>query len=391
MKALLLEASWSPKPGYKPTPVEQETRRTHRSSKMWRNPKLKLVEAEKPKPKPDEVLVRVEASGVCGSDVHMIQPDGEGYMLYPGLTKLPVIIGHEFSGVVEEVGSSVTQFQPGEPVTAEEMWWCGRCLHCRGGMFNQCLNLEEMGFTVDGTHAEYVAVPEKYVWSLKPIQQNLKITEDKLFELGATVEPTSVAYNAMFVRAGGFPPGGYVAVYGAGPIGLAATALAKAAGASKVIVFDLIEERLTLARSMGADYTFNVDTLRRQDVTPSEKILEATEGYGADLQVEAAGAPDVLLPEIEKALAVGGRVAWIGRADKPAQIYLENLQVKASQIYGSQGHSGNLIFYNVIRMIASGRIDPGRMVTARYKLEEYEKAFKELIYSKKHGKIQFKP
>lgn len=391
MKALLLEADWVPRPGYKPTSEEERTHRTFNSAKVWKNPRLKLVSIPKPRPGPKEVLVRVKASGICGSDVHMAQPDREGYMLYPGLTKLPVVLGHEFSGIVEEVGSSVQQFKPGDPVTAEEMWWCGECLYCRGGMVNQCANLEEMGFTVNGTHAEYVVIPEKYLWSIESILEATRGNEEKMFEMGATVEPTSVAYNAMFVRAGGFALGGYVAIYGAGPIGLAATALAKAAGASKVIVFDLIEERLAIAKEMGADYIFNVKELEKKGIKPSEKVLEITNGYGADLQVEAAGAPDILLPEIEKSMAVGGKITWIGRADKVAPIYLEKFQIRAAQIYGAQGHSGNFIFFNVIRLMAAGKIDTTKMITARYKLENYEEAFKELMHYKRHAKIQFKP
>lgn len=389
MKALLLEANWSPRPGYSPSRGEEETHRAPMGSRVWRNPRLRLVERPKPKPKGKQLLVRVKASGICGSDVHMVESDADGYMLYPGLTRLPVVIGHEFSGVVEEVGEDVSAFKPGDPVTAEEMWWCGECLYCRAGLFNHCARLEEMGFTVDGTHSEYVLVPEKYAWNISPILDAAK-SEDKMYVLGATVEPTGVSYNAMFVRAGGFMPGAYVVVYGAGPIGLAATALAKAAGASMVIVFDLVEERLKIAENMGADYVFNVRRLAEKGVRPSDKVLELTDGYGADLQVEAAGEPPKTLPEMERSLAVGGKIAWIGRADRTAPIFIERFQTRRAQIYGSQGHSGHFVFYNVIRLMASGKLDTSKMVTARFPLDRYEEAFDLLIKGKSHAKIQFK-
>lgn len=383
-----MEADWSPRPGYSPSREEEETRKTPMGSRVWRNPRLRLVERPKPKPRGKQLLVRVKASGICGSDVHMVESDPDGYMLYPGLTKLPVVIGHEFSGVVEDVGEDVSMFKPGDPVTAEEMWWCGECLYCRAGLPNHCARLEEMGFTVDGTHSEYVLVPEKYAWDISPILDVVK-SEDKMYMLGATVEPTSVSYNAMFVRAGGFMPGAYVAVYGAGPIGLAATALAKAAGASMVIVFDLVEERLKIARDMGADYVFNVRRLAEKGVRPSDKVLELTGGYGADLQVEAAGAPSKTLPEMERSLAVGGKIAWIGRADRTAPVFIERFQTRRAQIYGSQGHSGHFVFYNVIRLMASGKLDTSRMVTARFPLDRYEEAFELLIKGRSHAKVQF--
>ncbi|MBS7613085.1 alcohol dehydrogenase catalytic domain-containing protein [Candidatus Bathyarchaeota archaeon] len=389
LRALLLEADWSPREDYKPTCKEEETRKTHMGSRVWRNPRLRLVEKPKPKPKGKQLLIKVRASGICGSDVHMYERDEKGYMLYPGLTRLPVVIGHEFSGVVEEVGGEVSMFKPGDPVTAEEMWWCGECLYCRAGMPNHCENLEEMGFSVDGSHTDYILVPEKYVWNISRILDYVK-SEDKMYVLGATIEPVGVSYNAMFVRAGGFPPGSYVVIYGAGPIGLAAIALAKAAGASLTIVFDLVENRLKVAREMGADYAFNVKKLHEENIRPSDKVLELTGGYGADMQVEAAGSPSATLPEMERSLAVGGKIAWIGRADKTAPIFIERFQTRRAQIYGSQGHSGHMIFYNVIRLMASGKLDTSKMVTARFPLDKYEEAFNLLMKEKDQAKVQFK-
>jgi len=389
MRAAVLKAEWSPKSDYKLTPEEENTKKVKIGSRVWRNPRLELEELPVPKLGPYEVLVRVKACGICGSDIHMIETDEEGYMLYPGLTKLPVVPGHELSGVVEEVGEKVTLVKPGDMVMSEEMLWCGRCYYCRSGYLNQCINLEELGFTINGGFEEYIKVDEKYLWKINSLLDAYK-TEDAAYEAGSLVEPTAVSYNAIFIRAGGFKPGAYVVVWGAGPIGLAAIHLAKAAGAARVIAFEVIKERMEVARKVGADYVFNPVELSEKGVRPYEKVLEVTDGMGADLHVEAAGAPGKTLPEMERSLAVGGKIAWIGRADREAPLFAEYLQVRWSQIYGSQGHSGNEVFPRVIRLMASGQIDMRKIITARFKLDEIHKAF-ERSHKRTDAKITIKP
>lgn len=388
MMAAVLYGEWAPRPGYKLTPEEERTKKVRHGSRVWKNPTLKLEYIEKPKPGPKQVLIKVKSCGICGSDVHMYEKDNEGYMLYPGMVKLPVVIGHEVSGIVEEVGSEVTDFKPGDMVTCVEMWYCGECINCKRGYFDHCINLEEMGFTKNGGFAEYLVVDAKYCWKINEFT-NIYKSEDKAFEAGALVEPFSVAYKAMFIRAGGFLPGGYVVVYGCGPIGLACIMLAKVAGAGKVIAFEIIKERAELAKKVGADYVFNPIELEKEGVSIHEKILEVTNGLGADLQVEAAGYP-LLIKEMQQALAVGGKITWIGRADKEAPIWLEHFQVRSSQIYGSQGHVDYAPFMWVIRLIASGRIDPTAIVTARFKLSEILKAM-ERATRRVDAKIHIKP
>ena len=397
MKAAVVYAEFSPRPGYELTEAEKKTRKVREGNKVWKNPTLKLEEKPIPEPKPDEVLIRVKACGICGSDIHFIETDEDGYMIYPGLTRFPVAIGHEFSGVVEKVGSSVKWLKPGDAVTAEEMWWCGQCDACRAGYVNHCyllndpadLEFGELGFTHDGAMAEYVVVKEKYIWRIDSLFERYK-SEEKAFEAGSLVEPTSVAYHAMFNRAGGFKPGSYVVIWGAGPIGLAAISLAKAAGAGKIISFEISPVRIELAKKVGADYVFNPVELSKSGVEPWEKILDVTGGDGADMHVEAAGAPQHTLPQMQRSLAIGGKIAWIGRAPKEVPIYLEIFQVRRAQIFGSQGHSGWRTFGNVIRLMAAGRIDMTQIITSRFKLDEVEKAF-ERAHKRIDGKITIKP
>ncbi len=398
MLALLLRAEFSPRREYRISNYEKRTHKVREGNKVWRYPKIELVEKDIPKPKSKEVLIRVKAVGICGSDLHMVETDSDGYMIYPGLTRLPVVIGHEFSGVVEEVGPEVKMVKPGDMVTSEEMLWCGECNACRLGFVNHCTRLNdpsdleygELGFTHDGAIAEYVLIPhEKYLWKIDSLVERYG-NEDRAFEAGSLVEPTSVAYHAMFNRATGFKPGGFVVVWGAGPIGLAAIQLAKAAGASKVIAFEVSPVRIELAKNVGADYVFNPNELMKKGIEPWEKILEVTDGEGADMHVEAAGAPQHTLPQMQKSLAIGGKIAWIGRAPQEVPIYLEIFQVRRAQIFGSQGHSGWGTFRNVIRLMASGKIDMVKIITSRFKLSEALKAF-ERGHKRIDGKITIKP
>ena len=384
MKGLVLDAKWDPRPDYKPSDWEKETGKAVTGSSIWRYPKLEVRDWPDPKPGPYDVLVKVMACGVCGSDMHFYETDKDGYILYPGLTKFPTILGHEFSGKVVEVGKNVTNVKVGDMVTVEEMQWCGRCTPCRNGFPNQCENLEEIGFTIPGAFANFIAVDSKYCWKIDAIAERFG-SEEKAFEVGALTEPTTVSYNGMFERAGGFRPGQYVSVFGAGPIGLAATGLARAAGAGKIVVFEVSAQRRELAKKVGADLA-----LDPREVKPSEAMLEVSLGEGIDFHVEAAGAPGLTVPEMEKAMAVGAKIVQIGRAAQRVPIYLESFQVRAAQAFGAQGHSGNATFPNVIRLVASGRLDLSPIITARYDLAKTVEAIARST-TRSDGKIMVKP
>ncbi|HXF83597.1 MAG TPA: scyllo-inosose 3-dehydrogenase [bacterium] len=388
MKGLVLTAEWDPRPDYPVSEWERTTRKAITGSSVWRSPRLALESVADPKVGPGMVLLRPRACGVCGSDVHFYETDAQGYILYPGLTRFPVIIGHEFSGEVVEMGPGVTDLRPGDMVTAEEMIWCGECVPCRNGYPNQCLRLEEIGFTIHGAQAEYIAIGAKYCWPINALAERYG-SRDRAFEAGALCEPTSVAYNAMFTRAEGFKPGGHVVVFGTGPIGFAAIALARAAGAAKIIAFEVSAMRQELARKVGADVVLDPTALERQGTRPRDAIMELTDGEGAAMLVEAAGAPPRTIPEMEAALAVGGKVVMIGRASERAPVYLEHFQTHAAQIYGAQGHSGYGNFPNVIRLMAAGRIDLTPIITSRFTLDQGVEAIKKAT-RREDGKIMIR-
>jgi len=369
MKGLVLEAEWKPRDGYTLSEFERTTGKAITGSSVWRHPRLRLEELPEAPLGPKDVRLRPRACGICGSDVHFYETDQDGYMLYPGLTKFPVIIGHEFSGEVVEVGKEVRDLAVGDMVTAEEMIWCGECTPCRNGYPNQCLNLEEIGFTVHGAQAESIVIGAKYCWKIDALADAYG-SVDKGYEAGALCEPTSVAYNAMFTRAGGFKPGGYVTVFGTGPIGFAAIALARAAGAGLIMAFEVSPVRRELAKKVGADLVYDPVELQQQGVRPRDVIREQTKGEGIDMHVEAAGAPPLTIPEMEETLAFGGKVVMIGRASERVPMYLEHFQTHAGQVFGAQGHSGYGNFPYVIRLMAAGRVDMTQIITSRFPLDQ---------------------
>ncbi|AEH51165.1 scyllo-inosose 3-dehydrogenase [Pseudothermotoga thermarum] len=373
MKAVRLHAKWDPKPDFKLGPKDIEGKLTWLGSKVWRYPKVVVEEVPEPKiQKPTEVIIQVKACGICGSDVHMAQADKDGYILYPGLTGFPVTLGHEFSGIVVEAGPEAInrrtnkRFEPGEPVTSEEMFWCGICRPCAEGYPNHCENLREIGFDVDGAFAEYVVSDAKYLWSLRELEN--VYTGDKLFLAGSLVEPTSVAYHAVIERGGGIRPGDNVVILGGGPIGLAAVAILKRAGAAKVILSEPSEKRRNLAKELGADVVVDPTKENLVDV-----VLDSTNGMGAKLYLEATGLPQIVWKDIEeiiwRARGVNSTVVIVARADAKIPLTGEVFQVRMARVVGSQGHSGHGNFPRVISLMASG-MDMTKIISKVVKLEE---------------------
>ena len=390
MKGLYLTGDYAPRAGY--TLSGRELDGDHRAlngNAIWKNSKL-VLRADIPMPQvgPKDVLVQVKYCGVCGSDVHFYETDEEGYILFPGHTKLPVVIGHEFSGKVVEVGSEVKDIRVGDLVTVEEMNWCGECGPCRAGYFNQCRQLEELGFTLNGAFAEYVVAHSKYAWKLNDIAEATG-DEDKTYRVGAMVEPTSVAYNGVISASGGIKPGQHVAVFGTGPIGSAAIQILRAAGAAKIFAFEMRPERRALAVLSGATRVYDPAELSRQGTSPADVIMQETKGQGVAMGVEASGATRAVVPDIEKALAVGGKLVQIGMVAGGTPLQLLTYQVKRAAMYGAIGHSGHENFPNVIQLMAAGRMDMDGIATGVFPLDEALEAIKDTT-KRTGGKILVK-
>lgn len=392
MQGVTLVADWDPKPGFKLGAKDIEGRQTYLGSLVWRNPRLELREYPIPTPADDEVLLEVKACGICGSDVHMAQADNDGYIFYPGLTGFPSILGHELSGVVVEAGRKAIdkrtnkRFKGGEAVTTEEMLWCGQCKPCADGYPNHCERLDEIGFNVNGAYAKYLAVPARTIWSLEPLRKVYK-NETDLFIAGSLVEPTSVAYNAVIERGGGIRPGDRVVILGGGPVGLAACAVLKRAGASQVIISETEEFRGKMALKLGADH--HVNPLKEDFV---QRVLEITGGMGADLYMEATGLPEVVYPQIEQVIWEGrtlnSRVIVTARAEAKMPVTGEVLQVRRAAIIGAQGHSGHGTFARVIECMADG-MDMTVMSTKKIKLHEVPENIIRLQTDRSEAKITY--
>ena len=389
MKAVRMYADWDPRPGFKLGLKDIEGRQTYLSSRVWRHPKIKIEEVEVPRPKGSEVLLEVKACGICGTDVHMTQTDNEGYMLYPGLTGFPCTLGHELSGVVAAAGPDARDkntnkpFKGGEWVCTEEMVWCGACRPCADGYPNHCERLDEIGINIDGGFTKYVLTRDKLLWSLDPLRG--KYDDKDIFKLGAFVEPTSVAYNAVIERGGGIRPGDNVVILGGGPVGLAACAILKRHGAALVILSEPSESRAALARKLGTDHVIN--PLRESF---AERVLQLTNGMGAKLFLEATGLPTTVFPDIEQVIWEGktlnSTIVVVARADAKIPVNGEVLQVRRAQIVGSQGHSGDGNFPRVIQAMASG-MNMLPVITKTISLEEVPENIINLQTDKTHCKV----
>jgi threonine dehydrogenase-like Zn-dependent dehydrogenase len=241
------------------------------------------------------------------------------------------------------------------------MFWCANCRPCADGNPNQCENLQEMGFSVDGGFAKYLAIDSRYIWSLADLRDRYNGID--LFLAGSLVEPTCVAYHCLIECAGGLRPGDHAVIFGGGPIGLAGVAVIKRAGAAKVILVEPSESRARMGRTLGADLVINPT---KEDV--AQKILALTGGLGAAIYMEATGLPTVIMPVIEDAIwfgkFVGAKVAVVARAAVKTPITAEVYQVKKATITASQGHSGHGTFPRVISCMASG-MDMTPMITKK--------------------------
>ncbi|MCY3573114.1 MAG: scyllo-inosose 3-dehydrogenase [Chloroflexi bacterium] len=382
MKALTLSADWVPKPGYDLTASERELRRPRNANMVWRSPRLSLGDAPDPSLLPDQVMLEVAAVGICGSDMHMYEAGADGYMIYPGLVCTPNILGHEFAGRIIEVGKAVRGLRVGDLVAVEEIQWCGQCTACRRGFVNHCLDIEEIGFTIPGAMAQYLPVRAKYCWKLDEIAA--AYGEEEALIMGAMVEPTGVSYQGLFNRLHNWLPGNNVVIFGAGPIGLAAQALVIAAGAGRVIVFDPSTSRREIAMKMGASAA-----LDPRDIDLDAAIMQYTLGRGVDYVVECAGFADKTIEPLDRCLAVNASIIDIGMGGDNPTLPIVAYKRMGVQYAGSLGHAGGP-FQQVIRMMASGRIDMRQMVSARMPLDDAVAAFKRLE-SRQDAKIILQP
>jgi threonine 3-dehydrogenase len=293
-----------------------------------------------PDPGPEEVLVRVTASAVCGTDLHIAQ--WNAWARNAGI-RLPLVMGHEFCGEVVGTGSRVRVLKPGAYVAGETHLPCGACYQCRNGLQHICGNLKLFGIHRDGCFAEYATIPEQCAY---PVPATIPP------RIAAMLEPLGTSLRAVLEMD---VSGGSVVVIGCGPIGLFAIASARALGASRIIGLDVREERLGLARKVGCGLM--LDPLHT-DVTA--RVLEATDGVGADAIIEASGNA-AALESAFRFLRKGGRCALIGLPSVPVRLNLgPDVIFKEATIVGIHGREMFRTWTRMQELLSSGllNVDP---------------------------------
>jgi L-iditol 2-dehydrogenase len=311
--------------------------------------KLELTDMPVPEIGPDEVLIRVRACGICGSDVHGF--DGSTGRRIP-----PVVMGHEASGVIEAKGSNVKNFAEGDRVTFDSMISCGKCSFCRHGQPNLCDNRQVLGVSCGeyrrhGAFAEYVAVPQHICY---------KLSDAVSFEHAAMVEPVSVAVHAVSITP--VRMADTAVVVGTGMIGLLTIQAARVAGCTRIIAVDLEDHKLAVARANGADEVVNPKTT---DVV--KYVLEATNGRGADVAFEAVGATDPIRTAIS-CVRKGGTVTLIGNIRPSIDLPLQPVVTREIRLQGSCASAGE--YPECIELMGRGLINVAPMLTAKAPLEQ---------------------
>ncbi len=310
---------------------------------------FEVTDMPQPDVGPEDVLVRVQACGICGSDIHGF--DGSSGRRIP-----PLVMGHEAAGTVAAVGANVAGFSEADRVTFDSMISCGRCGYCDRGQYNLCDNRQVLGVSCGdyrrhGAFAEFVVVPQHIVYALP---------EGLSFEHAAMVEPVSVAVHAANLARVSL--GESAVVVGSGMIGLLVIQCLRLAGCGKIIAVDLSDDRLALAQQLGADVGINAAG------TDVDAAIEAElRGDGADVAVEAVGNTTAVRTAIT-ALRKGGRVVLVGNLSPQIEFDLQSVVTREISVLGSCASSGE---YDVcIDLLASGKIDADPLITARSSLDE---------------------
>ncbi|KAB1647044.1 zinc-dependent alcohol dehydrogenase family protein [Pseudoclavibacter sp. CFCC 14310] len=310
--------------------------------------------------KPTDVLVKMEATTICGSDLHVLKGDVPE-------TPVGTVLGHEGVGVVTEVGDAVSSIKVGDRLLLSCMTTCGHCANCRKGLLSHCLGDEgavgdawAFGHYINGTQAEYVRVPYAETSSYR-IPAGVS---DRAAILLSDILPTGFEIG---VQNGQVKPGDTVAIIGAGPVGLAAVATAGLQGAAKIISVDLDDNRLARAKEFGATAGVNSGAADWK-----EQLLAFTDGEGVDVAMEAVGIPPTLQMATE-IVRPGGHVANIGVHGKPVEIAMQKLWTKNIGI--TMGLVNTTSLEMLLNLVAAGKLDVENFVTHEFSFDEFEKAY----------------
>jgi threonine 3-dehydrogenase len=333
-------------------------------------PGAEIIDVDIPTPGPDAVLVKVLATSICGTDLHIFQWNE---WAQSRIKRVPQIMGHELCGEIVELGTNVKHLKKGDIISAETHIACGHCYLCHTGNAHICVNGTIFGVDINGVFAEYAVVPAANAWVL-----DKKIPKD----YASVMEPLG---NAVHTVLAGEITGNTVLVTGCGPIGLMSVAVSRICGATQIFATEINNFRLDLAQKVGADIVINP----RQDRVV-ENILKHTSGLGVDVVLEMSGNPSAI-KQAFKALRPGGRYSILGLPEKPMEIDIgKDIVFKYATVQGINGRLMFSTWYKTSRFLSSGRLDLDPIITHRFPLTEFEKGM-ELMSSGDCGKILLYP
>jgi len=331
--------------------------------KAKREPGIWLQDIPMPEYGVNDVLIKVGKTAICGTDIHIYSWDEWAQATIP----VPMTVGHEFYGEIVEVGREVRGMKPGQRVSGEGHLTCGHCRNCRAGRRHLCRNTEGVGVNRAGCFAEYLAIPASNVMLLP---DNITAEQAAILDPLGNATHCALAFNVV---------GEDVLVTGAGPIGIMAVAILRHIGARHIVITDVNDYRLDLARKMGASHAVNI---KHQSIQEVRDELGMTEGF--DVGLEMSGNP-MALNEMVKAMNHGGQIALLGIPPQETAIDWNQVIFKGLVIKGIYGREMFETWYKMIAMLQSG-LDVSPVITHRFPVEDYQEAF-QLMASGQSGKV----
>jgi len=326
-------------------------------------PGLRLLDVPEPECGINDVKIRVDRTGICGTDLHIYNWDTWARRTIPQ----PMVVGHEFVGEVVEVGSNVSDFFPGEIVSGEGHVVCGRCRNCLAGRRHLCAHTEGIGVNRPGAFAEYLVLPMSNVWHHRP---GIDLDVASIFDPLGNAVHTALSFDVL---------GEDVLITGAGPIGLMAAAVVRHAGARYVVITDVNDTRLELARRMGVDIALNV---RQAGIADALKQLDMHEGF--DVGLEMSGNPSAFRDMLAN-MCHGGKIAMLGIPSEEIAIDWNTVVFNMLTIKGIYGREMYETWYKMSVMLQSG-LDISAVITHRFGADEFERGF-EVMNKGDSGKV----
>jgi threonine 3-dehydrogenase len=319
-------------------------------------PGLNLQQVDVPTPGPDEVLIKVRKSAICGTDVHIWKWDEWSARTVPA----PMVVGHEFCGEIVQTGIAVRKFELGQRVSGEGHIVCGTCRNCRAGRGHLCRNTLGVGVNRPGSFAEYLCLPQN---NIVPIPDDISDEIAAIFDPFGNAVHTALSFDLI---------GEDVLVTGAGPIGIMGALVAQRVGARKVVITDISDYRIQLARAMGIEHVVNA---AQQDLSEVMASLGMTEGF--DVGLEMSGAAPAMRDMIDK-MNNGGKIALLGIAPTEFAVDWNKIIFKMLQVKGIYGREIFETWYKMIALVQSG-LDLGGLITHRIPIDDYEMGFEAMI------------